>query len=94
MESKIWRDDADEYKLEPLNVAMGKKAQDKLGITLPELYITILKEQNGGSIKFDSYPSDTPNSWADDHVNVNHIRGIGKENSILDSQIRSDFFSK
>lgn len=85
MESKIWRDDADEYKLEPLNVELVKKAQDKLGIILPELYISILQEQNGGYIKFDSHPSNTPNSWADDHVNVDHILGIGNENSILDS---------
>ncbi len=86
MERNIWRDDTDEYKLEPLTDEIVKKAEVEFKIKLPESYIKILKVQNGGYIKFDSYPSDTPNSWADDHVNIEHILGIGRGNGILDSQ--------
>ncbi|AZV41702.1 hypothetical protein BAOM_1091 [Peribacillus asahii] len=86
MERNIWRDDTDEYKLEPLTSEMVKQAEEELEVKLPELYIQILKEQNGGYIKFDSHPSDTPNSWADDHVQVDYIFGIGEEDGILESQ--------
>ncbi|RFU70953.1 SMI1/KNR4 family protein [Peribacillus saganii] len=85
MENTIWREDTDEYKLKPLTAEMVKKAEEELKIKLPESYIKILKEQNGGYIKFDAHPSDTPNSWADDHVNVEHILGIGEEDGILES---------
>ncbi|MBM7690745.1 hypothetical protein JOC77_000148 [Peribacillus deserti] len=85
MEMNLWRDDTDEFKLEPLTDEMVKKAEEELKVKLPESYIKILKEQNGGYINYDSHPSDTPNSWADDHVNVEHILGIGEENGILES---------
>ncbi|WP_121663753.1 SMI1/KNR4 family protein [Metabacillus litoralis] len=86
MVNSIWQEDDEYYRLEPLTDAMVKEAEDKLNVKLPDSYINILKEQNGGYIKFDSFPCSTPTSWADDHVNVDHIFGIGKENSILDSE--------
>lgn len=86
MKRNIWKDNTDEYKLEPLTVEMLKKAEETFKIKLPLSYINILREQNGGYIKFDSHSSDTPNSWADDHINVDHIFGIGEENGILKSQ--------
>ncbi len=86
VKSNIWRDNADEYKLEPLTAEMLKKAEETFKIKLPLSYINVLREQNGGYIKFDSHPSDTPNSWADDHINVDHIFGIGEQNGILKSQ--------
>ena len=46
-------------------------------VKIPYSYIDMLKQQNGGYIKFNAHPSDVPISWADDHVNVEHILGIG-----------------
>lgn len=86
MKISIWRDDIDEYKLAPLTAEMVKQAEEALEVQLPDSYIQILKEQNGGYITFDAHPSDTPNSWADDHVQVDHLLGIGEENGILESQ--------
>ena len=61
------------------------KAEAKLKIKLPKKYIEILKQQNGGVIKFDSLPTEVLTSWADDHVNVDHILGIGEDSGILES---------
>ncbi len=87
MES-IWQVDNDYGKLEPLLDEMVEKAEKKLNIVLPKSYINILKQQNGGYIKFNAYPSNSPTSWADDHVNVDHLFGIGmgEEKGILESE--------
>lgn len=84
----IWQEDTEYGKLEPLTDEMVKKAEEKLGIKLPNSYISILKQQNGGYIKFNAHPSDVPTSWADNHVNIDHIFGIatGKEKGILESE--------
>jgi hypothetical protein len=82
----IWQEDSDYYKLAPLTDEMVKKAEEKLKIKLPQSYINILKDQNGGYIKFNSYPTDVPTSWADDHINVEYIWGISLEDGILKSE--------
>ncbi|MBO9128520.1 SMI1/KNR4 family protein [Bacillus sp. 165] len=86
MGNSIWQKNNDYYKLEPVTVEIIKKAEEKLKIKLPSSYIKILKEQNGGNIKFDSFPSVVPTSWDDDHINVDHILGIGEEKGILESE--------
>lgn len=84
----IWQVDNDYYKLERLTDEMVKKAEELLDIKLPISYINILKQQNGGYIKFNAYPTKIPNSWAEDHVNVDHILGIGwgMDKGILESE--------
>ncbi|PGS49307.1 SMI1/KNR4 family protein [Bacillus sp. AFS041924] len=85
MKYNIWLEENAFYKLEPLTDGMIVKAEAKLKIKLPKKYIEILKQQNGGVIKFDSFPTEVPTSWADDHVNVDHILGIGEDSGILES---------
>ncbi|MFS0783119.1 SMI1/KNR4 family protein [Bacillus sp. 1P06AnD] len=85
MKNRIWQEDNEYYKLEPLTEELVKEAEEKLNIKLPQSYIHILKEQNGGYIKFDAYPTSVPTSWADDHIEVDHLMGIGEENGILES---------
>ncbi|WP_129688971.1 SMI1/KNR4 family protein [Gottfriedia acidiceleris] len=86
MKNSIWLEENDLYQLEPLTDEMVKKAEEKFNIKLPNKYIEILKQQNGGVIKFDSFPTEIPTSWADDHINVDHILGIGEETGILESE--------
>lgn len=40
-----------------------------------------MKEHNGGLLKRNACPCDTPTSWAPDHVGGNGIFGIGKNKS-------------
>ncbi|KMP52338.1 SMI1/KNR4 family protein [Bacillus cereus] len=88
MKSTIWADD-DYLKLAPINDELIKKAEEVLNVKLPESYITLLKEQNGGTLRLDVHPTSKPNSWADDHVNVSGLYGISfneNESSILESR--------
>ncbi|PSL41618.1 SUKH superfamily protein [Planomicrobium soli] len=84
----IWQEGSENGKLEPLSDEIVKEAEKLLKIKLPTSYISILKQQNGGYIKFNAHPSAAPTSWADDHVNVENIFGIGtgKEKGILESE--------
>jgi hypothetical protein len=82
---KIWQKGNGYYKLEPLSDEMIQKAEKSLNVKLPSSYIGILKEQNGGVIQYDSFPSSLPTTWADDHIHVDHLLGIGEENGILKS---------
>nr|WP_233192905.1 SMI1/KNR4 family protein [Sporosarcina sp. P29] len=84
----IWQQDNNYGRLESLTVEIVKQAEEKLKVKLPDSYISVLNQQNGGYIKFNSYPLDVPTSWADDHVHVDHIFGIGvgKESGILESE--------
>ncbi|MDA2447975.1 SMI1/KNR4 family protein [Bacillus cereus] len=87
MKSTIWADD-DYLKLAPINDELIKKAEEVLNVKLPESYINLLKEQNGGTLRLDVHPTSKPNSWADDHVNVSGLYSISfdeNESSILES---------
>lgn len=88
MKSTIWAED-DYLKLAPINDELIKKAEELLNVKLPESYINLLKEQNGGTLRLDTHPTSKPNSWADDHVNVSGLYGISfdeNESSILESR--------
>ncbi|HDR3895236.1 SMI1/KNR4 family protein [Bacillus thuringiensis] len=88
MKSTIWAED-DYLKLAPINDELIKKAEEVLNVKLPESYINLLKEQNGGTLRLDTHPTSKPNSWADDHVNVSGLYGISfdeNESSILESR--------
>lgn len=82
----IWQEDVEYYKLTSLTNKAVENAEEKLKVKLPKSYIDLLKEQNGGYINYTSYPSNVPTSWAEDHINVDHILGINEEDGILKSE--------
>ena len=81
----IWDKSNDYYTLSTLNDEMILEAEQILGVKLPDSYIKLVREQNGGSLLFDSCPTTVPTSWADDHVNVHCIMGIGEEGILSSS---------
>lgn len=84
MKKSVWQED-EEYNFKPITAEIVEKAEEKLKVKLPESYISLLKEQDGGYINYDSYPTNYQTSWADDHIHIDYIRGIGGEESILES---------
>lgn len=40
-----------------------------------------MKQQNGGIPVKDCFPTSEPTSWAEDHIAINGIMGIGREKS-------------
>lgn len=73
------------YTLEKINEKKIAKAEEKLGVTLPDTYKRLILEQNGGYILRNAFPTTQPNSWAEDHIPFNHLLGIAEDEGILDS---------
>ncbi|MEC2402297.1 SMI1/KNR4 family protein [Bacillus subtilis] len=76
----------DPFRLKDISEDEIKKVEKKLNVTLPEQYKKLIIQQNGGLINFNAFPTDQETSWADDHIEVDHIRGIGKDLGILESE--------
>ncbi|CAF1810936.1 SMI1/KNR4 family protein [Bacillus subtilis] len=76
----------DPFRLKDISEDEIKNVEQELNLTLPEQYKKLIIQQNGGLINFNAFPTDQETSWADDHIEVDHIRGIGKELGILESE--------
>ncbi|CAI7726432.1 hypothetical protein WT0BACILLUS_03165 [Bacillus altitudinis] len=73
------------YTLKKINEAEIAKAEKKLGITLPDTYKKLILEQNGGYTIHNAFPTTHSNSWAEDHIQFNHLLGIAAGEGIMDS---------
>ena len=69
--------DDDYYKGPPLTDDMIRAAETKLGYKLPSAYLNLLRVRNGGSLRRSCYPTQVPTSWAEDHVRLEGLLGIG-----------------
>ncbi len=67
------------------------EAERDLGVRLPTDLVTLLRVQNGGYVggDFAACPTARPTSWAEDHVAVDEIAGIGSSGvlSLLESPV-------
>jgi hypothetical protein len=77
MRTFLFLPDRNYHVLPPLTDELVKDAERKLGVKLPQSYLDVLKIQNGGSLRYDTYPTPVPTSYADDHVSVDYLMGIG-----------------
>lgn len=60
------------------------EAEETLGYKLPQAYVELLTNKNGGVPKNTCFPSKKKTSWADDHVAISGIFGINAhEQSLL-----------
>ncbi|MFS3912944.1 SMI1/KNR4 family protein [Bacillus australimaris] len=73
------------YKLEKIHGKDIAKAEKKLGVILPGTYKKLILEQNGGYTVHNAFPTNHSNSWAEDHIQFNHLLGIAEDEGILDS---------
>ena len=53
--------------------------EDELGVRLPASYVALMKTRNGGIPRDRCHPTQTPTSWAEDHVAITGILGIGRD---------------
>jgi len=70
-----------EYVSEPPSDELIASVEEELGYKLPASYIWLMKRHNGGIPMNTCYPCDEPTSWAEDHVAITGIFGIGREKS-------------
>lgn len=55
-----------------------KSIEEELRYKLPAAYIALMKSQNGGMPQNNCFPTERPTSWAEDHVQITGIMGIGR----------------
>lgn len=75
--------DDNEYALEayvdaPPSAELVASVQAELGYRLPASYVTLMRSHNGGVPRNTCCPAPNPTTWADDHVCVHGIMGIGR----------------
>ncbi len=70
---------ATEFTGPPLNDEDVLQAESKLGYRLPEAYLELLRERNGGTPIRCCFPMAVATSWAPDHVAIDAILGVGGE---------------
>ena len=67
------------YVSEPANAESIQAIEAELGYKLPLSYIELMNVQNGGIPVNTSAPVNEETSWADDHVEISGIFGIGRD---------------
>ena len=70
-----------EYISDPPSDELIASVEEELGYKLPAAYIWLMKQHNGGIPVNTCYPCDEPTCWAEDHVAITGIFGIGREKS-------------
>ena len=70
-----------EYVSDPPSDELIASVEEELGYKLPAAYIWLMKQHNGGIPVNTCYPTETPTTWAEDHVAIAGIFGIGREKS-------------
>ena len=68
-----------EYVSDPPSDELIASVEEELGCKLPASYIWLMKRHNGGMPVNTCCPTDESTSWAEDHVAITGILGIGRE---------------
>lgn len=79
--TKFWEDSdyaREKYVEKKLTTAMIASIEKELGFRLPASYIELMQAQNGGIPRNTCYPTRVATSWAEDHVAITGIMGIGR----------------
>ncbi|UIO42500.1 SMI1/KNR4 family protein [Brevibacillus brevis] len=69
------------YQSDPPTDELIASIEEELGYKLPASYLALMKQQNGGIPKNTCFPTEDPTSWAEDHIAITGILGIGREKS-------------
>lgn len=67
------------YLSEPPTDELIASIEEELGYKLPSSYIALMKHRNGGVPKNTCFPTEDATSWAEDHIAISGILGIGRE---------------
>lgn len=73
----------------PLTAEMVQRAEESLGVQLPQSYVQLMYQQNGGLLKNTCFPTSFRTSWSADHFQMDIIRGIGYERGIDEQGVAS-----
>lgn len=82
--SVFWEDSSyarESYVSEPPTDELIASIEEELGYKLPASYIALMKVQNGGVPRNTCFPTEEATSWAEDHIAITGIMGIGRDKS-------------
>ncbi|MBW4085789.1 Imm51 family immunity protein [Paenibacillus sp. S150] len=80
----FWEDSdyaLDSYVSEPPTDELIASIEEELGYKLPAFYIGMMKRHNGGVPRSTCFRAEEATSWAEDHVAITGIMGIGRGKS-------------
>ncbi|MEO3944853.1 SMI1/KNR4 family protein [Gorillibacterium sp. CAU 1737] len=80
--SSFWKESdyaQNSYQSEPPTDDLISSIEEELGYKLPASYIALMKHQNGGIPCNTNFPTEEATSWAEDHIAITGILGIGRE---------------
>jgi hypothetical protein len=80
--SKFWNNEREKEPSITLSDKMIKDAEDKLKYKLPESYIELLKNKNGGYPVNDFFPINDKPCSVNDYITIDKIFGIGNDDGI------------
>ena len=78
----FWEDSGyakENYTEEAPSDELIASVEQELGYKLPASYIWLMKRHNGGIPVNACFPTEEPTSWAEDHVAITGIMGIGRK---------------
>lgn len=94
--NEFWNDTAyaiKEYVSEPPDDNLIKEIEKELDYKLPQSYLYLMKLHNGGIPFNRCFPTKEPTSWAEDHIAIEGIMGIGKDkDNSLGGTFRTNFW--
>ena len=67
------------YVGDPPSDILINEIESELGYKLPESYIFLMKQQNGGMPINSCFPISEPTDWAPDYFEITGIMGIGRD---------------
>ncbi len=80
--SDFWEESSyamDNYVSAPPTEELIASIEQELGYKLPASYIALMRTQNGGIPLKTAYPTEEPTSWAENHIAITGIMGIGRD---------------
>ncbi|WP_075837053.1 SMI1/KNR4 family protein [Deinococcus marmoris] len=82
-QDQFWKPDtygsqAKDYIESPPTPDMIASVEDELGYKLPASYVTLMQTQNGGWPIRTCFPTTEATGWAEDHIAITSIFGIGR----------------
>ena len=78
----FWDDTDSDRTGPPLTPESVRDAETALGYKLPESYLQLLRVRNGGFPRRCCFPTAVRTSWAEDHIQITTLFGVGFEQGI------------
>jgi len=70
---------AQNYTSKPFDDALLTSIEEELGYRLPNAFVQLMRDRNGGVPVNQSFPTAQATSWAEDHIAIDGIYGIGRD---------------